>query len=293
MVKRSATVSSTSGQQMKRSPSSSLVPSPLQSESESEHKPQTKQSRAKKSKPNSSTDSLEKEKQKRDTSITITNEIKTMMIEQAMDLAYRQLPFEEIGTQVCLPPSQWFKAIGKLTVRPVCPPVDSRHSSRKVDSTSVERPSRCTPSLLEARISSQKGNEERQRGSKRDRQGAIHQRKQNITREIYIEEMNKPSWQARHSVPFGNHKHSTPMLQLPTLSGSPLSITKISSTTLSTERKEVFTLLTSSRSSGWGPVPAALGLRSGKVGFARLCSPDCPEPEGGGAPGGGAYCCWG
>jgi hypothetical protein len=25
-----------------------------------------------------------------------------MMIEQAMDLAYRQLPFEEIGTQVCM-----------------------------------------------------------------------------------------------------------------------------------------------------------------------------------------------
>jgi hypothetical protein len=45
---------------------------------------------------------MEKEKQKRDTSITITNEIKTMMIEQAMDLAYRQLPFEEIGTQVCI-----------------------------------------------------------------------------------------------------------------------------------------------------------------------------------------------
>jgi hypothetical protein len=57
-----------------------------------------------------------------------------------------------------------------------------------------------------------------------------------------------------------------------------------------TKCDELLTLFTSSRSSGWGPVPAALGLRSGKAGLARVC------PEAGGAPGGGAYdvcCCWG
>jgi len=207
-------------------------------------------------------------------------------------MAYKQLPFEEISAQV--------SNLGQVTTyQAYCEDRHSRQPNQGSIQAQPRQPSKNHRGQFQKRWSEVTRACGRGKGDLNEEDGREgYQIKRYIQMSSLYYQISillfrtcqylckEPSWRARHSRPFGNHRHSIPALQPLILVGNPSSIADSQPCYLpfQTDQDNRLTLFTSSRSSGWGPVPAALGLRSGRVGLSAW-------PEVGGGPTGGAYWC--
>jgi hypothetical protein len=218
MVKRSLSSSPTPPSAIERSPSITPPSSPV--ESDTDFKPLMKKA---KSAPNPRTPLRGK-------ASLFTPAIKAMMLKLVMEMAYKQLPFEEISAQVSIPG----QVIKFQTYR-----VD-RHSRQPTQRPTQAQPR--SPSKNHRRQFQKRWSEVTRACGRREGDLNEEDGERGIPIKQYIQMSSlyyqisillfrtcqylckEPSWRARHSRPFGNHRHSIPGLQPLILVGNPSSI---------------------------------------------------------------------